>query len=1024
MQVLFLHLSDIHLQVNHDYSSDKIRRIVDAVPCELPFDCAFLIISGDLAKSGSAAEYHVAKRLIDDLICGFRSKGITPGILFVPGNHDISIPQGSPTAEMLIERKRNSLDDAYAHELEKMDPFFEFANEHRLFRSEYSDSTEQFDIGDQAYCIKATMLNSAPFSTRERTDKEIHYLPERAICSIEKSSNTNLNIVIMHHGCEWFDDESKRRLEQRLYEHCDILFIGHEHDGFAESYTNSNRQHLTVSRGGVISTSSYDESSFSLLHYDSETMLLTSIYFIWDRQCSIYTEHNRENMTLRPKTPGQATPNTEFIEALKPNFNLINAPLESYFVFPVLETSIHVDDDPFPVIASDSEFFDFISTNPCLNIVGSKSSGKTALLMHLYNSSIAQGYSPLFLGESNSRPSIKYLFDDLIGEQYGRNESASARFKQSSIQKKVLFIDDFDRLKRNGSDAAFIREALNNVGCVVLTSSQKIDTGIIEDVRRELGDDDAIVTYSIKNFFNGKRDELVYNTCRELHVAPNNIQGVIGAIDRAVHSHSDIFSLSPEFILQSVIYYADKNPTGREKTIPFNEIFEANIVNRLRQAWSKSKYGATKEGGVREALALLGEIAYRMHKAKNATIEASTLFDKIQQYADEYALESCPRDFVELACEADIIRMGETAPCYYFISNTVFAYFVARRINLMKDKGDDIHGDVDYLVENICFNINENILLFLSYLRNNSSFAGKLLSCAEEALSPFEEFSVEAKNIRFLTTGQYAKINMANEDDRHAADNMVSQCEEEISNKRQEEGLLEYAGLYDYDEKDRLTNSNRILRALKYLEIAGKSFVMHFATTPKIEKYQTIKALYELPNRIIFGMLHKTDENYDEIIDQLLEIISEDGSLSNITKDELKDILYKVGIATCLSVYDQASYYCSTGDTVKLLSTREQESSTYRIQRLMMMENSTFSSEDYIDQAVTLMEKAQKENRRFEILCIQVITNKHIINTPNIKPSTLQKASKKIFFCDSPKSLIARNRQSTAENRNGDYGAL
>lgn len=106
MQVLFLHLSDIHLQVNCDYSSEKIRRIVDAVPCELPFDCAFLIISGDLADSGSADEYHVAKRLIDDLICGFRSKGIKPAILFVPGNHDISIPQGSPTAEMLIERKR------------------------------------------------------------------------------------------------------------------------------------------------------------------------------------------------------------------------------------------------------------------------------------------------------------------------------------------------------------------------------------------------------------------------------------------------------------------------------------------------------------------------------------------------------------------------------------------------------------------------------------------------------------------------------------------------------------------------------------------------------------------------------------------------------------------------------------------------------------------------------------------------------------------------------------------------------
>lgn len=147
------------------------------------------------------------------------------------------------------------------------------------------------------------------------------------------------------------------------------------------------------------------------------------------------------------------------------------------------------------------------------------------------------------------------------------------------------------------------------------------------------------------------------------------------------------------------------------------------------------------------------------------------------------------------------------------------------------------------------------------------------------------------------------------------------------------------------------------------------------------------------------------------------------GNLSSIAKDELKDILYKIGIATCLSIYDQASYYCSTGDTIKLLGTREQECSTHRIQRLLMIENSASTSEDYIDQAVALMEQAQKENRRFEILCIQVITNKHIIDTPNIKPSTLQKASKKIFFRDSPKSLITRNRQSATENRNGDCRA-
>lgn len=166
MQVLFLHLSDIHLKVNHEYSSEKIRRIVDAVPCELPFDCAFLIISGDLAFSGSAGEYHVAKRLIDDLICGFRSKGIKPAILFVPGNHDISIPQDSPTAEMLIESKRTSLDDAYAHELEKMDPF-----------SSSQTSTASFAVNTRIPLSNSTS-GIKPAASKRRCSIVLRFQPE------------------------------------------------------------------------------------------------------------------------------------------------------------------------------------------------------------------------------------------------------------------------------------------------------------------------------------------------------------------------------------------------------------------------------------------------------------------------------------------------------------------------------------------------------------------------------------------------------------------------------------------------------------------------------------------------------------------------------------------------------------------------------------------------------------------------------------------------------------------------------
>lgn len=989
MNLLFLHFSDIHFSSEVDYPTQKINEIAHTIPQENNFDLITLIVSGDLTNSAKATEYKNAAKMVKTLELELQKLCCNTSVLFVPGNHDIIIQENSQNDR---SEKNATVKKDYYDELEKMDNFFSFAGDFNLFTCEYSHDIKIITI-DNSFTIKFILLNSAPFSTREKNDKELHYLPDSAIVATEKDDGVNLCITIMHHGTQWFEDESKRRIEQTLLSNCDIFFIGHEHDVGSEKSQTENGRQLFTCRGGEFNASSFHESTFSTVLVDTSKMTITKNRLRWDRETSCYIENENFSDPFTLKNPHQFFPQRGFQDSLIKTSFTHEMNLKDCFVFPTLELGLKTDDETSQPIESENDFFSLLETYPCINIIGAKNSGKTALIKTLYSESIQRGLSPIFLDRNDRGKALHFLLSNLIREQYGDSDSAKSKFDQVPKKKKIIFIDDFDQQNRGKSnDEQFIQGLLKSIGHVVFTSTQEIDTNIIEGIKRELNHDDAVTIYKIREFYKSKRDALIEKICLYKQANESDIEEIISVIDKSVHSHRKLFALNPLFVIEATQFYLSSNSSARSSVAPFSKIFEANLIKQLERARKKAPYGKTLEGGVAEALVLLGEIAYFLHKNKKDRIKISELEKLMKDYDDTYDLDIELGPLIDFIKEANIMILCTTGIELEFKSETIHAYFVARKIEyLSKTNSEAFKEDLDYLLKNVCFSINENIILFLSYFFDTHNFADMILSYADEILSTFEMLSFDSNESKILSWGANANIKMISGKEQDRTKAVISEQERAISRKENAE-ILEYKGIYDYNEDERLSNSNKSICALKYLEMAGKSLIIHHATIPKIQKEQIVQKLYELPNKILKSILSDVEQDFDNFLNELKKC-----DLENENKQAIiRDTLVKLSLALCLSVYDTCAFACSNQQTVRLFCYQDFQETTFRVQKLLMIENAC-DSEEFSKAAIKQIRSAKKNKNVREIICIRIITNKHLLTHPSIKRELRQRINDTIF---------------------------
>lgn len=94
MKIVFLQLSDLHLQDNKGAHPAKIQAVVNSLATYAPFEGIVIVLSGDIAATGEYNQYKTASaflgRLVPTLKDQYSISEKNAKILIVPGNHDIN----------------------------------------------------------------------------------------------------------------------------------------------------------------------------------------------------------------------------------------------------------------------------------------------------------------------------------------------------------------------------------------------------------------------------------------------------------------------------------------------------------------------------------------------------------------------------------------------------------------------------------------------------------------------------------------------------------------------------------------------------------------------------------------------------------------------------------------------------------------------------------------------------------------------------------------------------------------------
>lgn len=239
----FVHLSDIHfgqegetgaLDVNKDARERLIDDVKSVVTQLAAGKAAGIIVTGDIAYSGTEKEYDDASAWLDRLA---KAAGcpITE-IQVVPGNHDIDRDKITPAVQRaiddIVEKGQPAL-DAYMADpdsrkllFKRFDAFLPFAEGYRCPLDTSGQLAEERVVKlAEGRMIRFVRLNSAlACSSKDKEGKLIlgqrqHVLGER--------SGEEL-VVLIHHPIHWLQDseESMRYIRSRAR----VVISGHEHN--------------------------------------------------------------------------------------------------------------------------------------------------------------------------------------------------------------------------------------------------------------------------------------------------------------------------------------------------------------------------------------------------------------------------------------------------------------------------------------------------------------------------------------------------------------------------------------------------------------------------------------------------------------------------------------------------------------------------------------------------------------------------------------------------------------------------
>ncbi len=990
MKILFLHISDIHIEKKTDINCFRLQKIVDSLNVMGDFEHVIIVVSGDIAYSGKSYQYDFAWNLLGNIINKLKIRYVIkskPTVLVVPGNHDVDLSMNDLGHAQIQELFRSNKMETYiVSECEKLHSFIKFANTNRCFDF-HNQLYLRKKIEIENFSIEVNLLNSALFSTNDE-EKGLHYFPHHVINQLCEPSGADFVITVMHHSPHWFNENNKAELEKFLISKSSLVFLGHEHNLDTKDISFNGNPNVEVMGGGVLcNKGDWRKSEYFASVLDTNDLKFSLFGFSWNSQETIYTHipNKPKYLPHKPSSEKKLVPSSSYLKVVCEDQKCsLHKEFIDYFVFPRLQFEGKNDRSVDIEIVNEKEFLAEFETKKKMIIVGYPNSGKTVLLKHLFLT-LSKKKVVLFcniysIRSGNCNRIIKNVFEDI----YGENPNDYIRFQQMPKQEKILIIDDINLVDSRNFDA-FLGEIEKNFEYIICSSNQVMELNIQERAKQfmqVMQGHGLFYRYRLLPFFSDKRNELISNIVKIKIPDVEDRARISGVLSDSLKKQRSMFNLTPDFIIQFVEYFCNniKSATQNDGEV-FSKVFEANIVNSVAPYSKKLK--------VDKIFIVLDKVAYFIHKNKEYPLMQTDLADIINLYNEKYGDDINIADFIQITRNAKILVSCDSGIEYKFCNKNYLAYFIAREIKRRYHEDKD-ESDLINILNYSCFGINGDILLFLTYITDNINMLRLIVRVSKELTSDWKEFDLDEGNIPYLTNIKPLEITAPTAENKKEAE------KKEIEQEKRAGMIntLDPIDIYDYKETEINKFMNQLYRGVSLLGIISRCLPSFEYMMLKGDKEMFVDLIYRLPNQIFYNWANEIEKNKQELIEFIKLQDNDYIREKNITENDILRLLQWDSMSLYLDILYMPTFNSTKENTDKYLNSFDYNSgTTYALQHLMMLERSEKISA-YIKEATKIYDASKNTTSS---IMVKRITHHVLIHSKSIQVGEIQQLEGKYF---------------------------
>ncbi|MCR5786592.1 MAG: metallophosphoesterase [Acholeplasmatales bacterium] len=890
MKIGILHLTDMHLTENYCNNSERETLLMKAMNKNDCFDVekVYLVMSGDLTNTGNEKEFKQVSKLISSYkskISDVANKKVE--IIMVPGNHDLCFE-----SEYVDDDNRFKNNDYYSifnkkNEYERLNNFYTFSNKYKLFQADKVIDAIEDKQGDER--ISFCMINSALYSQKtSQSDKGYHYLTSEELDQIEQLSKGNINIMVTHHDFNWFDWETRVRLENICNKYYAILLTGHEHYTKVQKVSQDNNMDTLYIQGNEsIKDSILNNCEYIVI--DSGVKKVYTKEFRYDTSIKDFIcESNDFSLTFKTKANRIIQLDADFENDLI--YEDKESDIFDYFVFPRLEINDDGLDKKKQSINSYADLMEKTNDKKIINITGTDCIGKTTLLKYLYLKEINNGWLPLLINKDDSKVKKSELIKKCFRKQYVHTGNEFEKFK--AVNNKILLIDDFESFKDSEKLLDEYKDEFEKI--YIFNNKNVMNYRMKEDILNKLKCEETYLDLNLCRFSKRKRKELIKKVCAKHSYHINSIDKKVDYIELMLLKQQAIFKTDPLYIINFTKYLINASSGSKPDKNIFDNVFTAGITEKLKSI-EDDKF--TKIAPI-----LLQKLAYYSFKNKKYPFELKDYCNVATEYSNNTETINA-MDYLQKLMNSRIIRQVQDN--YYRFENKYYlAYFVASELQYLYNNKGEV-TELSYLLKNICKGINSDILLYFSMLNQSEELRNKIISMAEDNTKDINPFDLKTKKYIFLYLSD-KEIEVPTEEDQEKYDSETENDEDHVSNVE----VLDAIGYFDYEDVSEITNEVRYDRAIKYEEILGKILINFYPSLTKEKKNSIIKLLFNIPNQILTLFLDNFEDQINEFRRILYKISKDNPSLELDVNKFISNIL----IYYITGVYDLTANWYSIED--------------------------------------------------------------------------------------------------------------